>query len=99
MNQPQRILVVEIRTMDNPGLDRSQLSTLTAFDDSSQLYLSSNLESIKSAILDAIVHLGNNYRHPLLYNVQVIPGSEMDAMMASIERHPNAHRRRRKGKR
>ena len=99
MNQPQRILVVEIRTINNPGLNRSQLSTLTAFSDSKQLYLSSNLESIKSAILDAIVHLGNNFRHPLLYDVQIIPGNEMDATIASIDYNPKAHRQKRRGKR
>lgn len=92
MNQPKRLLVVEIRTMDNPGFDSSQLSTLTAFGDSQQLYLSSDLELIRSAILDAILHLGSNYRHPLYFDVQVVPRDEIDAS----EHNPRRRRRRRR---
>ena len=94
MNQPKRLLVVEIRTLDNPGFDSSQLSTLTAFSDSQQLYLSSDMESIRTAILDAIVHLGSNYRHPLYFDVQVLPRDEMDASEHSPQRRRRRRRRR-----
>ena len=97
MTKPQRIVVIEIKTMDNPGLDSSQLATLTAFSNSNQIYLGSEIEPIKLAILDAIVHLGSNYRHPLLFNVQVLPGDKMDAYMSSI-RHSKSGLRRRKRK-
>ncbi len=92
MNQPERILVIEIRTMDNPGFDSTQLSTLTAFSDSQRLYLSSDLEIIRTAILDAIVHLGSNYRHPLLFDVQVLTGDQIDAS----EHSPRRRKRRRR---
>ncbi len=95
MNQPARILVVEIRTLDNPGFDSSQLSTLTYFGDSQRLYLSSDLEIITTAILDAIVHLGSNYRHPLLFDVQVLTGDRIDA----CEHSPRRRRRRRRSTR
>lgn len=94
MNQPERILTIEIRTMDNPGFDSTQLSTLTAFSDSSNnLYLASNLKPLKPLILEAIIHLGSNYRHPLLFNVQVLPGDEIDALIASVENARNRIRR------
>ncbi|HEY9768578.1 MAG TPA: hypothetical protein V6C71_08730 [Coleofasciculaceae cyanobacterium] len=89
MNQPSRLLVVEIRTIDNPGFDLAQLSTLTYFGDSQRLYLSDDLESIRTAIVDAILDLGSNYRHPLLFDVQVI-----NASIASNHR-PQRQRRRR----
>jgi len=93
MNQPQHLIVLEIRTMDNPGLDSSQLSTLKAFESSDGLYLGWDVKPLKSAILDAIVHLGSNYRHPLLYRVQVIPGDEADAIIASVPKRDKRQRR------
>ena len=68
MTTPQRILIVEIRTLDNPDLDSSQLSTLIAHREQGRLYLDS-IDAIRSAIVDGIVHLGSNYRHPLLFDV------------------------------
>ena len=88
MNLQKRLLVVEVKTIDNPGLDRSQLSTITAFSNLGQLYLSedSGLEFIKSAIIEAVIHLGSNYRHPLLFNVQIVPGDELDAFFHGFGR-------------
>ncbi len=43
------------------------------------------IELIVKAILEAIPCLGSNYRHPLLFNVQVLPGDEIDAYLASIK--------------
>ena len=90
MSQPERILVVEIKTADNPDLDTSQLSTLTFHQDTGKLYLRSEFEEIKSAITDAIVRLGSNYRHPLFFDVQVIPDE------SKSEDPPNRRRRRRR---
>ena len=53
------------------------------------------MKEIIGAMGDAVVRLGNNFRHPLIYDVQVVSGDEMDAIMASIERNPNTRRRRR----
>jgi len=73
MNQPQRILTVEIRTEQNPNFHSSQMPTLTFLQDGENLYLKSDIKQIISAIVDAVLHLGSNYRHPLYFNVQVIP--------------------------
>lgn len=93
MNQPQRLIVIEIRTIDNPGLDSSQLSTIKAFESSHGLYLSWDVEPLKQAILDAVVHLGSNYRHPLLYSVQVVPGDKADSIIASVTKDDRRQRR------
>ena len=69
MNKPKRILIIEIKTLDNPNLDNSQLSTLTFHQDTGKLYLRSDFEEIKSAIADAVLCLGSNYRHPLYFDV------------------------------
>ena len=96
----RKLLIVEIRIADETDYDPSQVQSLTIYQDSENNYhFVRDLNQIKQAIGDAIVHLGNNYRHPLLYDVQVVPGDKMDAVMASIKRHPNAHRRQRRGKR
>jgi len=73
MNKPKRILIIEIKTAENPDLDSSQLSKLTFQNDRDILHLNSDIEQIKSAIENAVLRLGSNYRHPLYFNVQVIP--------------------------
>jgi len=89
MNHPQRILTIEITTSDNPSLDFSQLPTLNFLQDGKNLRLNSDIEQIKSAIADAVIHLGSNYRHPLYFNVQVIPTESKSS-------NNNRRRRRRK---
>ena len=92
MSNPKRILIIEIRTIDNPDLDSSQLSTITAHTtDTGRLYLDSIDDAIRSAIVDGIVHLGSNYRHPLLFDVQVLSGDDID-----IEKPLGRRRRRRR---
>jgi len=86
---PQRILVIEIKTADNPSLDSSQMSTLTFHQNTGKLYLRSDFEEIKSAISDAVLCLGSNYRHPLYFDVQVIPDK-------SKSDNPSNRRRRRR---
>ena len=89
---PQRILVIEIKTIDNPGLDDSQISTITFHQETGKLYLRSHVEQVRSAITDAVVHLGSNYRHPLHFDVQVIPDE-------SKSDNPCTRRRRRRKRR
>ena len=90
MNTPERILIIEIKTAENPDLDSSQLSTLTFHQDTGKLYLRSDFEEIKSAITDAVLCLGSNYRHPLHFNVQVIPDE------SKSDNSPTRRRRRRR---
>ena len=88
----QRILVVEIKTIENPDLDSSQLSEITFHQDTGKIYLSSHVEQIRSAIENAVVRLGSNYRHPLHFDVQVIPAE-------SKPENPSTRRRRRRRRR
>ena len=99
MNQ-RKLIIVEVKMADDDDFDLSQVNSLTIYQDSENHYhFVGNLKEIQRAIGDAIVHLGNNYRHPLIYDVQVIPGNEMDAVIASVDTHPNVHRRRRRSRR
>jgi hypothetical protein len=85
MNQQSPILIVEIRIVDRVDFDPAQVSSMTVFQDSASKYhLATGIKKIESAIVAAIPHLGNNFRHPLLFNVQILPGDKIDALMASI---------------
>ena len=42
MNEPERILIIEIKTADNPDLDNSQLSTLTFHKEIGKLHQKRN---------------------------------------------------------
>ena len=86
----QRILVVEIKTIENPDLDSSQLSEITFHQETGKIYLSSHVEQIRSAIENAVLRLGSNYRHPLYFDVQVIPAESRS------DNPSNGRRRRRK---
>ena len=96
--QPKRILVVEIRTADNPGFDSSQLSTIKLFETTDKYQVDLNYKQIGSAIIDAILRLGSNYRHPLLYDVQVIAGDDLDTSKPQLDKSPPRRRRRRRRK-
>jgi len=96
--QPQRILVIEIKTIDNPGFDSSQLSTIKFFDTSAEYKVDLSYKQIGSAIIDAILRLGSNYRHPLLYDVQIIPGDGTDTSDPQLDKSPTRRRRRRRRK-
>jgi len=52
-HQPKRILVVEIKTLDNPGFDSSQLSTIKFFETTDKYQVDLNYKQIGSAIIDA----------------------------------------------
>ena len=98
MNDPKRILVIEIKTMDNPGFDSSQLSTIKFFETTDKYQINLNYKQIGSAIIDAILRLGSNYRHPLHFDVQVLPGDELDTSDPQVDKSPTTRRRRRRRK-
>lgn len=92
MSQPKRILIVEIRTIDNPGFDSSQINSITIDEVGGELFLDfSFLDSIASAVFDGVVSLGSNFRHPLLFFVQVVPGNSQKS-----NKPPSRRRRRRR---
>ena len=94
----RKLIIVEIRIANETDYDPSQVQQLTIYRDPDNHYHSDNkMKEIKRAMGDAIVHFGNNFRHPLLYDVQVVPGDEMDALMAFDD--TQSQRRRRRGRR
>jgi hypothetical protein len=54
-------------------------------DTHNNYFFATGIDLIKSAILGTIPHLDSNYRYPLLFQIQIIPGNRADALMASIE--------------
>ena len=87
MNSPNRTLIVEVRTIEHSNFDPVQTSPLIVYQDaSSNYYLATGNFQPKRAIQAAIPHLGSNYRHPLLFDVQVLPGSRISAFLASVHR-------------
>jgi hypothetical protein len=80
------LLSIEIRTIEPSLNNRDPDSVVTIFCDSQDnCFIGSSLEQVKTAILGAIPHLGTNFRHPLFFNVQILPGNQTDALIASIE--------------
>ena len=89
---------MEIRIANKTDFDPSQVVSITIYHDARNHYHSANpMKEIKRAMGDAVVHFGNNFRH-LIYDVRVLPGEEMDGVMASIDRNPNIRRRRRRAR-
>ncbi|NJK58877.1 MAG: hypothetical protein HC939_24330 [Pleurocapsa sp. SU_5_0] len=86
MNQPNSILIVEIRTVTQVQFNSSQVSPIAVYQQSDRFYLDrQGLKQIEAAIIAALPRLGSNYRHPLLFDVQVVPGDEIDALISSVE--------------
>ncbi len=68
-------------------------------DSLNRLYLSTGIFALESAILSAIPRLDSNYRHPLLFDVQILAGDETAAYLASIGSSlPTGYLRLRKAK-
>lgn len=95
MNQSnQRILIVEVRAVDGASFDTSQLEEMVVYQDASNKYhVYRGMKRIETIIASIIPRLGNNYRHPLLFDVQVFD-NEFEACLASIEQ-PQVERQRR----
>ena len=91
----ERLIVVEIKTIDNPGFDEAQLRTINLYEVDEVFYLEfSWIDLVVSAIADAIIRLGSNFRHPLYFNIQVIPHKGADTI--TVDSTPLKKRRNRK---
>ena len=96
MNQPKRILVVEIKMLDETDFDPSQIKSMTVYQDSGNNYhLATGLKHLEQAIIEAIIHPGSNYRHPLLFDVQIVPGDEINISDTLLNNQTISVRRRR----
>ncbi|NJO97726.1 MAG: hypothetical protein HC764_18450 [Pleurocapsa sp. CRU_1_2] len=86
MNQSNSILIVEIKTVTQAQFNPNQVSPITVYQQSDRSYLDrQSLKQIELAVIAALPRLGSNYRHPLLFDVQVVPGDKIDALIASVE--------------
>lgn len=82
----QHFLSLEIRTQASPPMELESIPIITIMQDTHNNYFfATSIDLIKSAILGTIPHLDSNYRYPLLFQIQIIPGNRADALMASIE--------------
>jgi hypothetical protein len=83
---PTFLLSVEIRTIEPSLNNPDPNSVITIYcDPQDNYFIGSSLEQVKIAILSAIPHLGTNFRHPLFFNVQILPGDRRDAFIASTQ--------------
>lgn len=79
-SQSQSILVVEIRTLEPGSIDNQQLMPMIVHqDENDRLYLVKGMKTVRDAIVAFVPHLSENYRHPLLFEVQILPGDRCGA--------------------
>jgi hypothetical protein len=92
----KHFLSLEIRTLASPPLELDSIPIITIMQDAHNHYfIATGIETIKSAITDSIPYLGTNFRHPLLFNLQIKSGDRLDALIASsAENFPPGSRRR-----
>ena len=90
MNQSnQQIIIVEVRTVNSASFDPSQLEKMIIYQDGNNKYhVYKGMKRIETAIAQVIPRLGSNFRHPLLFDVQVFE-NEFEACLASIEKPQN----------
>ena len=99
MTQSQ-LLCVEIRTVSQNEIELQDFPLMTIFVDSNSNYnFATGVEEIKTAIASMIPHLGTNCRYPLMFRVQLVSGSDLDASLFSLAHYntPSRKRRRRRG--
>ncbi|WP_036486820.1 hypothetical protein [Myxosarcina sp. GI1] len=81
----QKLLMVEIRTLQNPDIDIETLPTITIYHDSQDNYfMSSGIEEIKNAVEGMMPHLGTNCRQSLFFAVEIVRGNELYAFLDSL---------------
>jgi hypothetical protein len=83
----KHFLSLEIRTQaSTPPIELEVLPIITIMQDTHNNYFfATGIDPIKSAILGTIPHLDSNYRYPLLFQIQIIPGDRTDTLIATIE--------------
>ena len=87
-------LSIEVKTLANPDVDPETLPTITIYQDSQDnCFLAMEIDTIKNAVLGMVPHLGTNCRYPLLFSVRLLPGTETDALLASISSSKGRKRR------
>jgi hypothetical protein len=80
----KHFLSLEIRTQASPPTELELLPSITIMQDTQDNYFfATGIELIKLAILGTIPHLDSNYRYPLSFQLQIVPGDRFDALIAS----------------
>ena len=54
-------------------------------DESGNYHFATGIKEIEIAILGTIPHLAEIYRHPLLFEIQILPGDREDAYLAALD--------------
>jgi hypothetical protein len=92
----KHFLALEIRTQASPPTALDSMPTIKIIQDTQNNYfLATGIETIKSAIIASLPHLGTNFRYPLLFQVHILPGDRIDAFItSSTENFPPGLRRR-----
>lgn len=93
----KHLLILEIRTQaSSPPQELDLLPIMTIMQDAHHNYFfATGIDRIKSAIIDSLPHLGTNYRYPLSFQLQIITGDRIDALIASsTENLPPGRRQR-----
>lgn len=92
----KHFLAIEIRTEQFPPPDLQLLPMMTIMQDAhGNYFFATGIETIKTAIIDSLPHLDSNFLYPLSFQVQIVPGDMLDALMASSTetRTPGLRRR------
>ena len=83
---PTYLLSVEIKTFEYQSDQLEAPYNLVIFcNPQGNCFIAQGLDQITTAIIGTIPHLGTNSRHSLLFNVQILPGDQSDALISSIE--------------
>jgi hypothetical protein len=93
----EHFLSLEIRTQASPPpIELEVLPMITIMQDTHNHYfIATGIETITTAIIDSIPHLGTNFRYPLLFQIEIIPGDRLDALIASFTQTPSPRLRQR----
>ena len=97
MNQRSQILRIEISMVDRSDLDLNQIiQPLNIYQTARRNYFSiAAINRIISAIIEIVLQLGSNYRHPLYFDVQVLPGEQINISDVFFDNFPFSRRYRR----
>ena len=83
-------LKIELQTLNTQQIDPDNLDlvpTISIFlDDSGNYHFGTGMEELQAAIIGMIPYFNSPHNHLLLFNVQVLPGTRIDAFLASVHR-------------
>ena len=86
----QYLLKVELQTMNIQQIDSENLDfvpTISIFlDEGGNYHFGTGMEELQSAIVGMIPYFNSLHNYPLLFEVKILPGTRIDAFLASVHR-------------